>query len=119
MKLVIFGSRGITDIRRVERAVELSGKLPEVTEIVSGRARGVDTLGEEFARKRGLPVRLFPADWKRFGPSAGYRRNEEMAAYADFGVAVWDGRSRGTKHMMGLMEGRVFVYEVEGEDPAG
>jgi hypothetical protein len=49
MKLVILGSRGAADLRRGERAVELSGKLPEVTEMVSGRARGVDAPGEEFA----------------------------------------------------------------------
>ncbi|MDR3135180.1 MAG: DUF2493 domain-containing protein [Deltaproteobacteria bacterium] len=89
-----------------------SGILNQVTEIVSGLAKGVDTLAIEYANKRGIGLKMFPADWKRFGRSAGPRRNEEMARYADYGVAVWDGLSHGTKHMIRLMEGRCHVYIV-------
>jgi len=81
----------------------------QVTEIVSGGARGVDRLGERYARQRGLPCTVFPAQWGKYGKSAGPIRNAEMAKYADYGVAVWDGESRGTAHMLKLMEGRVFV----------
>ena len=109
MKVVIFGSRDITDYALVERAVEESGIYGRVTEIVSGLARGVDTLALEYALKHGFPVKKFPADWKKFGRSAGPRRNEQMAEYSDYGVAVWDGRSRGTRHMMELMKDRCHV----------
>jgi tRNA-splicing ligase RtcB len=115
MKLVIFGSRGITDIAEVERAVAASGVLPQVTEIISGGAKGVDTLAQQYAEQCGIPFRLFPPDWEKHGNSAGARRNEEMAAHADFGVAVWDGKSRGTEHMIGLMQGRVFVWKTEAQ----
>ena len=74
-----------------------------VSEIISGTAQGVDKLGEQIAQKYGIPVKRFPADWSRFGKSAGYRRNTEMANYADTLVAVWDGQSKGTKHMIDIM----------------
>ncbi|MDR3153891.1 MAG: DUF2493 domain-containing protein [Deltaproteobacteria bacterium] len=112
MKVVIFGSRAITDMALVERAVEESGLLPEITEIVSGRAKGVDTLGERFASERGIPLKLYPPDYKTFGGSAPLKRNEDMAAYADYGVAVWNGVSNGTRHMLGLMTGRCHTLIV-------
>jgi hypothetical protein len=71
-------------------------------EVVSGCARGADQLGERWADERGYPVKRFPADWHKHGKRAGYLRNEEMAGYATHLVAFWDGRSRGTKHMIDL-----------------
>lgn len=77
---------------------------------MSGGARGADRLGEKFAESCGFPFRRFPADWDRYGKSAGYIRNREMAIYAaevgDHGVlfAFWDGESKGTKHMIDLAE---------------
>ena len=73
-----------------------------ITEVVSGGARGVDSLGEMWASDNNIPVKKFPADWDLFGKSAGYKRNEEMAQYADCLVALWDGKSKGTKHMIEL-----------------
>jgi hypothetical protein len=113
MKVVIFGSRSITDALQVEYAVAASGVFPEITEIVSGAAAGVDTLAIEYARKRFLPCRVFPADWQNNGRKAGALRNEEMAAYADYGIAVWNGKSRGTGHMISLMQGRVSIWRVD------
>ncbi len=88
------------DAREVEAAVEASGF--EITEVVSGGAAGVDALGEAWARRQGLPVRRFEADWDRHKRFAGHVRNTEMAAYADALIAVWDGTSRGTRDMIAL-----------------
>jgi len=71
MKIVIFGSREIEDMRAVENALEACGVASQVTEIVSGGARGVDRLGERYAKKRGLPCKVFPAQWDKCGKSAG------------------------------------------------
>ena len=109
MKLVIFGSRGIEDMRAVEKAMEAWGMASQVTEIVSGGARGVDRLGERYARQHGIHCKVFPAQWDKYGKRAGPIRNAEMAKYADYGVAIWDGESRGTAHMIRLMVDRVFV----------
>lgn len=75
---------------------------PEGIQIVSGGARGADKLGELYAHTNLHSLKVFPADWEKFGKSAGYIRNEEMAKYADCLVAFWDGKSRGTKHMIDL-----------------
>ncbi|MDR2140328.1 MAG: DUF2493 domain-containing protein [Deltaproteobacteria bacterium] len=112
MKLCVFGSRNITDPVEVDKAIEDSKIKDQITEIVSGRAKGVDTLGEEYAARHGLPVKLFPPDYKKYGRPAPFRRNEAMAAYADYGVAIWDGVSHGTKHMIDLMKGRCHVHIV-------
>ena len=101
MRTIIAGSRDVHDYDVVEDAVqgaENEGIFPSV--VLSGRARGVDRAGEVWARMNGVPVDRFPADWKKHGRSAGFRRNAEMAASAEALIAVWDGHSRGTKHMI-------------------
>lgn len=98
MKTIIAGSRGITDIRRVVAAVADSGFT--ISEVVSGGARGVDRLGEQYAARNGVPVRRFIPDWDGKGKVAGFIRNREMAEYADALIAIWDGQSRGTWNMI-------------------
>ena len=110
MKLIIAGSRTINDFDTVARALDASGFVP--TEIVSGRAPGVDTVGEMLAARLGLPVKPFPADWS-MGRKAGPIRNGQMAKYADALVAVWDGSSSGTQDMISKMKALgkpVFVF---------
>lgn len=71
-------------------------------EVVSGTARGADQLGERLAHECGFKCKRFPAEWNRYGRSAGYKRNTQMAEYATHLVAFWDGQSRGTRHMIDL-----------------
>ena len=98
MKVIIAGTRTVTDSEAVTAAVAQSGFW--ITEVVSGSARGVDALGEQWAARYGVPVKRFPADWNRYGKSAGPRRNREMAEYADALIAVYDGESPGTRNMI-------------------
>lgn len=115
MKTIIAGSRDITLLSFVESAVEASQFA--ISEVVSGCARGVDTLAIQFAHRRDIPIKRFPADWDKFGRGAGYRRNTEMAQYADALIAVWDGKSRGTSHMINAAQSKhleVFVYRTDG-----
>lgn len=117
MKVIIAGGREITDYKTVSdgiiEALREWGR-PAVTEVVSGKARGVDTLGERWANNHGIRVKPFPADWGQYGKVAGFMRNQQMADYADALIAIWDGQSRGTKDMIdrakagGLL---VYVYE--------
>lgn len=81
-------------------------------EIVSGTARGADELGERYAAERGLPVKRFPADWDQYGRSAGYKRNAQMAEYADAAVIFWDEISRGSKHMIDLAKEKELPVRV-------
>jgi lactate dehydrogenase-like 2-hydroxyacid dehydrogenase len=102
MKTIIAGSRDGITYDDVVKAME---KCPwQPTEIVSGKARGVDTIGEQWAKENNIPVVEFPANWKKYGKRAGYLRNEQMAEYADALVAVWDGSSKGTAHMIRIAE---------------
>lgn len=116
MRTIIAGSRSITSYKDIEDAIYFSNIKPTV--IISGGAKGVDSLGEDFAFKNDLKLEVYPAQWDKYGRSAGYKRNALMATKADALVAVWDGTSRGTKHMIDIanaMKLQVYVYNVETE----
>lgn len=116
MRTIIAGSRNISDPATVERAVRECGWWPSV--ILSGKARGVDSLGERWAAAYGVPVSAFPADWEHLGKAAGHVRNAEMARDCDALIAVWDGTSPGTRNMIETAQAmgrRVHVHRV---DPA-
>ncbi len=111
MKVIIAGSRNIIDYSTVIDAVFNCSF--EITEIVSGGARGVDTLAIAYAKEFGFPYIIKTALWDLHGKSAGYKRNLEMARYADALIAVWDGQSKGTGHMINEMNklGKpVYIY---------
>ena len=98
--MIIAGGR---DFDNYDNLVKVLDKLPKPKEIVSGKARGADSLGEVYALDHGITVAEFPADWDKFGKSAGHVRNQQMADYADILVAFWDGESKGTKSMIKKM----------------
>lgn len=100
MRTIIAGSRDCTDKRYLLAALAACGWIP--TTVISGAARGADRLGEVWAAEFKVPCERFPADWDRYGKSAGYRRNEQMADNAEALIALWDGESRGTKHMIDI-----------------
>lgn len=112
MKLIIAGSRGFSDKRLLfEKLDKLTAKT-KITEVVSGGARGADKLGEEWAKKRKIPIKQFIPHWDILGKGAGFLRNEDMGRYADLLVAFWDGESRGTKHMIDFMKEKKKPYRV-------
>jgi len=89
-----------------------------ITEVVSGDAIGADSLGVEWASVNTIPVRHFPAEWDKYGKSAGFIRNAEMGDYADAAICFWNGESKGTKHMIDTMKrlGKpCYVYNYNGE----
>lgn len=101
-KVIIAGGRDFNDNELLyEKCDYLLSKQTEI-EIVSGVANGADKLGEIYANDNEYPIKQFPANWDKYGKSAGYKRNEEMAMYADALIAFWDGKSKGTKHMIEL-----------------
>lgn len=102
MKVIIAGGRDFNDYERLRTLCDSILSNQEEVEIVSGTANGADALGEKYGDEKGYIVTGFPADWDTHGKSAGYIRNSEMADYADALIAFWDGRSRGTKHMIDL-----------------
>ncbi len=101
MKVIVAGSRTFDNYELLKEKLD---KLKEkfTIEIVSGNALGADVLGEQYAKENNLKVHLFPANWNKFGKSAGYLRNRDMAKFGDILIAFWDGRSKGTQHMIEL-----------------
>lgn len=91
MKIAIVGSR---DYRSQGNVADFVGGLPEDAIIVSGGARGVDSWAVEFAGTRLTEV--YPADWDKWGRSAGFRRNQTIVDACDELYAFWDGLSKGT-----------------------
>lgn len=113
MKIAIIGSRKLT----VEH---LEAYLPEdVTEIVSGGARGIDACAKTYAEQNGLKLTEFLPDYARYKRGAPLRRNLEIIAYADEVLAFWDGESRGTKQVIETCEKqgkKIRIYKIA---PAG
>lgn len=110
-RIVVCGGRDFDDYKLLKLTLKeyINGlDIVDLNQIVviSGAARGADTLGEHFAYDYQIAVRIFPAKWDELGKRAGWVRNAEMAKYAaeKHGVlfAFWDGKSRGTKNMIDL-----------------
>lgn len=112
LRIVIAGSRDFNDYellkKEVINIVKYDNRPKYLVKVISGGARGADTLGERFAKEFGLEVKRFIPDWNSLGKRAGYVRNAEMAKYAvedgNYGmlIAFLNGESRGTKHMIDL-----------------
>ena len=113
MRVVIAGCRHIDSSYIVDAAIRGSGL--EITKIISGGARGIDTVAKEWATRNKISFEEYKADWDKYGKRAGPIRNRKMAENADALIAIWDGKSRGTGNMietayeLGL---KVFVFEV-------
>lgn len=104
MRWIIAGGRNFTNYSLLKKECNKVFSEYPAAEIVSGAARGADALGQIYATTNGIPLKNFPAQWDVFGKSAGYRRNEQMRDYADALIAFWDGESKGTKHMIDIMQ---------------
>ena len=100
MKLAIVGSRNV-------EILDIEKYMPEgISEIVSGGAKGADALAKEFAEKNGIKYTEFQPKYNLYGKAAPLKRNDEIADYADRAIAFWDGKSKGTKNVVGLFRKR-------------
>lgn len=94
MKVAIIGSRNLN-------ITNLGDYLPEnVTEIVSGGAKGVDSCAKEYAMKNNIPFTEFLPEYTKFGRVAPLKRNLQIIKYADIVIAFWNGQSNGTKYVI-------------------
>lgn len=120
-KVIIAGSRGFSNYKLLKEQCNKYLREKRKTSniiIVSGHARGADTLGEMYAQDEGFALEVYPAQWKKLGKQAGYRRNEQMAEVADALIAFWDGESKGTKHMIDIMNNKGLPTKVVNYDTA-
>src|SRR4051812_38574035 len=98
MKLIIAGSRSINpSVEFIDQHI----RHGVITRVISGGARGVDLAGERWAESKGLPYVRFVPGWGFHGKKfAAFIRNHDMGFYADGLLAIWDGKSPGTRHMI-------------------
>jgi len=114
MKLLIAGSRNFDPAddwpwETVRFAAAMHNAVLTDTVIVGG-AKGIDTIGAEWAKSYGLEVQEHLPDWAGLGKRAGYVRNARMVADATHAIIVWDGKSRGTAHTLDLVQKKGIPY---------
>ena len=117
LNLIVAGSRSIVDETKVFKIIDEHLKhlfhtnhlhdLKDLT-IFSGGATGVDSIAWNYARTNQIALKEFPAQWVNERGlkdlSAGFKRNQAMGLQATHLLAIWDGRSRGTSHMIEFMD---------------
>lgn len=116
MKVIIAGSRDFNDYNALCDFCDNALQNQSNVEIVSGTADGADKLGERYASEKQYSLKQFPADWDKHGKSAGYKRNVQMAEYADALIVFWNGESKGTRHMINIanlnnLPTKIYRYE--------
>jgi len=97
MKCIIAGGRDFIPAKDDYKIVRHLIKQFNITEIVSGHCKGADLFGEEMADLLDIKLKLFPANWNKYGKKAGPLRNREMAEYADYAILFKGGS--GTESM--------------------
>ena len=100
MKLAIVGSRSFSDYEFMKKILAFHS----CTQIISGGAKGADTLAKQYAGENGISITEFLPNWDRDGKAAGFIRNKQIVNACDELVAFWDGESRGTAHSIKLAE---------------
>jgi hypothetical protein len=114
-KIIIAGTRTFEDFELLEHETKkfiLENDISLPISIVSGKAKGADSLGEIFAKKYNFPIIEKPADWEKLGRRAGPIRNEEMAKISNFAIIFWDGKSRGSANMAELAEKYKLTFKI-------
>lgn len=120
MRLAVIGSRDFDDYEILEYILD-SVRMTQLPFdcIVSGGAGGADTLAEDYADKHGIEKDIYYPDWKQYGKAAGFIRNTDIWTNADYGIAFWDGKSKGTAHSFKIAKKqnkRLFVYDYVKKD---
>lgn len=114
----IVGSRNYPNRKDLETAIKQCGWV--IGKVLCGEAKGPDTWGKEWATSNDVPIDSHPAQWDVHGNRAGYLRNEEMLSRAQAAIALWDGKSNGTKHSIEIARRqglRLFVVNLLDNEP--
>jgi hypothetical protein len=115
MRIIIAGTRTFNDFEFLKSEMakfRASLQKESPLEVVSGCAKGADTLGESWASQEGLKIHRYPADWNKNGKAAGPLRNVQMADNAEACVIFWDGKSSGSKHMIATAIAKGLITKV-------
>lgn len=111
MKCIIAGGRDYKPSKKDAETIEQLISIHGITEIVSGGCSGADAFGEHVAKKLNLSLKIFPADWARYGKSAGPIRNKQMAEYAEAIILLPGGNGTASMRAEAIKAGLQFIWE--------
>ena len=97
MRVAIVGSREFTDFERLELEILKRISVEKIEKVISGGAKGADTLASQFAGKHKIPLLEFKPDWAKYGKGAGLMRNTQIIENADIVFAFPTATSKGTR----------------------
>lgn len=100
MKIAVIGSRTFNDYNLLKKELDSFN----INQIISGGAKGADSLAEKYAKSNEIKTLIFKPDWKRYGRGAGFIRNKLIIENCDYVIAFWDKKSKGTKNSLGIAE---------------
>jgi hypothetical protein len=112
MRVIIGGSRSISDFAALESAIVESGF--QIDRVITGNSTGVDAMVQHWAQKQGIPLSVMPVEWNQYGGRAEQIRNEQIIEVADACILIWDGFSKGTHHLREVVQRRglkLCVYQ--------
>lgn len=116
MKILICGGRDFNDedlmVENINQLLDELGLVEAQITIISGMARGADLMAYELALHNGIETIVMPADWNKYGKSAGFIRNLQMLNHADYVLAFWDNKSKGTEHTIVNAQKRNITVKV-------
>ena len=116
IKIAVIGSRSFSDYKFMCSILDHY----DIKKIISGGARGADTLGKMYANDNGIDIQEFLPDWEKLGKKAGMIRNRDIIDACNEVIAFWNGESKGTKHAIGHAEEKgkpVHIYWPQSDDP--
>lgn len=111
-KIAIIGSRNITSVAIGDVIRQFFGMDFNDIEIISGGAKGVDTLAENFAKSNGIKVDVFKPNYSLHGRGATFVRNRAMVDACDYVLAIWDGKSHGTQYTINYAKNKGKVVHI-------
>jgi hypothetical protein len=111
MKIAVVGSRGFRDYPKLKKELDKINNENKISLVVSGGARGADSLGEKWAKENAIQTLIFKPKWE-FGLNAGILRNKDIVMNSDFVLAFWDQKSPGTKHTINFAKQNKKKYKI-------
>ena len=102
-RIVVAGCRNYSNYTEAKIFIErciMENSPNDIIILLSGRCKGADALGEQYAKEKGILVEYYPAEWDKYGKAAGPIRNQKMVDNCDYAICFWDNKSKGTKSLI-------------------
>lgn len=78
MRVLVCGGRDFSDCQMVWDTLDDLARAEVIDCLIEGDARGADRIAGAWARRRGVDLRVYAADWRKHGRAAGPIRNQQM-----------------------------------------